>query len=166
MREERELIKDMMVLLECMDSGGLQRQADKLIGRAIELLAQPETEQEPKAWLYEYAVGSSFDASFTGEWKEAISRTKPDGTAKWYPTNFESTIRNLVPLYTSPPKREPPQTAREFYQRGDLKRDPVSDEEIIARYKAIDIENALYAPTYYAGFRDAEKAYGITGGGE
>jgi hypothetical protein len=38
---------------------------------------------------------------------------------------------------------------------------PLSDEEIIAKYKAIAVENALYVPTYYAGFRDAEKAHGI-----
>lgn len=45
MSEERELIKDMKILLECTYSDGLQRQADVLIGRAIELLAEPE--QEP-----------------------------------------------------------------------------------------------------------------------
>lgn len=44
MSEERELIKDMKILLECTDIGGLQRNADVLIGRAIELLAQPEQE--------------------------------------------------------------------------------------------------------------------------
>ena len=46
MSKERELIKDMKILLECTDMGGLQRNADVLIGRAIELLAQPEQEQE------------------------------------------------------------------------------------------------------------------------
>ena len=45
MSKERELIKDMKILLECTDMGSLQRNADVLIGRAIELLAQPE--QEP-----------------------------------------------------------------------------------------------------------------------
>ena len=45
-------------------------------------------------------------------------------------------------LYTAPPKRE-----------------PLSDEEVIAKYRAI----TLYAPSYYAGFRDAEKAHGIGG---
>ena len=44
MSKERELIKDMKILLECTDMGGLQRNADVLIGRAIELLAQPEQE--------------------------------------------------------------------------------------------------------------------------
>ena len=48
------------------------------------------------------------------------------------------------------------------YQQGrkSLKREPLSDEEVIAKYRAI----TLYAPSYYAGFRDAEKAHGIGGG--
>ena len=47
------------------------------------------------------------------------------------------------------------------YEQGrkSLKREPLSDEEVIAKYRAI----TLYAPSYYAGFRDAEKAHGITG---
>ena len=77
-----------------------------LLGDIQKLLAQPE--QEPVAWVYEYAVRSSFDASFTGEWKEEIWRTKPDGVVKGFnPTKLESTVRNLVPLYTSPPTRQP-----------------------------------------------------------
>ena len=50
MSKERELIKDMKILLECTSMGGLQRNADVLIGRAIELLAKPEPDQEPVAW--------------------------------------------------------------------------------------------------------------------
>ena len=46
MSKERELIKDMKILLECTSMGGLQRNADVLIGRAIELLAKPEPDQE------------------------------------------------------------------------------------------------------------------------
>jgi hypothetical protein len=94
-------------------------------------------EQVPVAWIYEWAVKSSFDGSFTGEWKEELSKTKPDGTVKGFsPTKLESTVRNLVPLYTIPPKCEPAQTAREMYQRGyakakdDLKREPLSDDWI------------------------------------
>jgi len=94
-------------------------------------------EQEPVAWIYEWAVRSSFDGSFTGEWKEEFSRIKPDGIVKGFnPTKLESTVRNLVPLYTIPQKREPAQTAREMYQRGyakakdDLKREPLSDAAI------------------------------------
>jgi hypothetical protein len=44
------------------------------------------------------------------------------------------------------------------------KREPLSDEEVIAKYRTIAVDNALYVPTYYAGFRDAEKMHGIGGG--
>jgi len=37
----------MKILLECTSMGGLQRNADVLIGRAIELLAQPEKKLQP-----------------------------------------------------------------------------------------------------------------------
>ena len=46
MSKERELIKDMKILLECTAMGGLQRNSDVLIGRATELLAQPKQEPE------------------------------------------------------------------------------------------------------------------------
>ena len=46
-------------------------------------------------------------------------------------------VTDVTPVYTAPPKREPSMTGREMYQRG-----------------------------YAAGFRDAEKAHGITGGEE
>ncbi len=45
-----------------------------------------------------------------------------------------------------------------------LKREPLSDQEVIAKYKDIALDNPLYVPSYYAGFRDAEKAHGIGGG--
>jgi hypothetical protein len=55
MSKERELIKNMKILLECSDMGGLRRNADVLINRAIELLAQPEqteqTEQDNSQYL-------------------------------------------------------------------------------------------------------------------
>lgn len=60
-----------------------------------------------------------------------------------------------------------PRQGLEEYKKGyyqaelDLKREPLSDEEVIAKYRAIAVDNALYVPTYYAGFRDAEKAHGI-----
>jgi hypothetical protein len=52
-----------------------------------------------------------------------------------------------VKLYTSPPKRK-----------------PLSNEEVIAKYKDIALDNPLYVPSYYAGFRDAEQAHDIGGG--
>jgi 16S rRNA G966 N2-methylase RsmD len=82
MSKERELIKDMKILLECTTMGGLQRNADVLIGRAIELLAQPEqapvlyrSKSFPKGWFYVEKIGD-----MTGE--------------------FE-------PLYLDPPTRKP-----------------------------------------------------------
>jgi hypothetical protein len=46
------------------------------------------------------------------------------------------------------------------------KREPLSNKEVIAKYKDIILNNPLYVPSYYAGFRDAEQAHGITGGEE
>ena len=67
----------------------------------------------------------------------------------------------VVPVYTTPPKREPSMTAREMYQRGyaaaerDLKREPLSDEEI----------NAINLPEKQCTLRELvrliEKAHGI-----
>ncbi len=130
MSAERALLRRVKVLLECSNMEPLQRQTDLIIGEIKELLAQPEqevyakgyaeamkqqvyeayesgrksalTEQEPVAWMYEFAVRSSWDASFTGEWKEEISRSKPitDGIVKGFnPTKLERTVRNLIPLY-------------------------------------------------------------------
>ena len=52
------------------------------------------------------------------------------------------------------------------YKQGvaDSKREPLSDEEVRAKYRDIALDNPLYVPSYYAGFRDAEKAHGIGGG--
>ena len=126
MNIEKELLKRMLDVLR-----GLEETHYDLYWDIQAELDKPE--QEPVAWIYEWAVRSSFDASFTGEWKEELSKTKPDGTVKGFnPTKIKSTVRNLVPLYTIPPKCEPAQTAREMYQRG-----------------------------YAAGVRFAEKAHGI-----
>ena len=130
MSKERELLRRVKVLLEFSNMEPLQRQTDLIVGEIIELLSQPEqevyakgyaeamkqqvyeayesgrksalTEQEPVAWMCEFAVRSSWDASFTGEWKEEISRSKPitDGIVKGFnPTKLERTVRNLIPLY-------------------------------------------------------------------
>ena len=64
MSKEIELIRDMKILLECTDMGGLQRQADVLIGRAIELLAQPEyIEEEWHQIGYEKGYKRGYDAA-------------------------------------------------------------------------------------------------------
>jgi cation transport regulator ChaB len=128
MSKERELLKEALKVLEW---NGIMGSHDTY-NSIKELLAQPEqeqeiyakgyaeamqqlvyeayesgrksalTEQEPVAWMWEFAVRSSWDASFTGEWKEEISRSKPitDGIVKGFnPTKLERTVRNLIPLY-------------------------------------------------------------------
>jgi hypothetical protein len=82
----------------------------------------------------------------------------------------------VIPLYTAPPKREPfgPEelmkqikTNRVFYQEGyaqaelDLKREPIEDGELEVWYSQHPW--AMEKQEYMWGFRDAEKAHGITG---
>ena len=148
MSKERELIKDMKILLECTDMGSLQRNADVLIGRAIELLAQPEQEQEPVAWKVIDKTNGEF----------MFSRIKPMERSYKYDV--------VIPLYTAPPKREPPMTQREAYQRGyaqaemDLKRKRITDEEIYNRCCAMDNS---YTCNFIDGVEWAEEHHGITG---
>jgi hypothetical protein len=75
--------------------------------------------------------------------------------------SYYANHKDYAPLYLAPPKREPAQTAREMYQRGyakakdDLKREPLSDEEI----------NAIDLPEKQCTLRELvriiEKAHGI-----
>lgn len=97
MSKEREILKKILMLYRkdksCMNCG---------TANEIQQLLAQQYEQEPVAWMYEFAVRSSWDASFTGEWKEEISRSKPitDGIVKGFnPTKLERTVRNLIPLY-------------------------------------------------------------------
>jgi hypothetical protein len=53
-------------------------------------------------------------------------------------------VTDVVPVYLTPPERE-----------------PLSDEDLIAKYNAIKKLGFTYEPSYFAGFRDAEKAHGI-----
>jgi hypothetical protein len=133
MSKERELLQRAVDLLDDYWKGGKTSDRNrKLFYDIKELLTQPE--QEPVAWITEWVQRYRYDS--TPIINRTVSFIKEDVPAVSNP--------NYIPLYTKPPKRE-----------------PLSDEEIIARYKAIDVENALYVPTYYAGFRDAEKAHGI-----
>jgi len=86
-----------------------------------------------------------------------------------YVLEEKSAIRGyVIPLYTAPPKREPPMTQREAYQRGyaqaemDLKRKHLTDIEISKGFKADDEATHLYS--YWAGVEFAEKHHGIGGG--
>ena len=106
-----------------------------------ELLAQPE--QEPEAWKVIDGANGEF----------MFSRVKPMERTYKYDV--------VIPLYTSPLK-----TNRVFYQEGyaqaelDLKREPLG----------LEIMDACGSEDYREGFKDgalyAEKAHGITGGGE
>ena len=53
-------------------------------------------------------------------------------------------VTDVVPVYLAPPKRE-----------------PLSDEDLIAKYNAIKKLGFSYEPSYFAGFRDAEISHGI-----
>ena len=151
-----------------------------------ELLAQPE--QEPEAWILEdkktgYRRQSAYKPTDLDEeacnviplytappvkseqepvaWKVIdgangefmFSRVKPMERTYKYDV--------VIPLYTSPLK-----TNRVFYQEGyaqaelDLKREPLG----------LEIMDACGSEDYREGFKDgalyAEKAHGITGGGE
>lgn len=74
MSKERELIKDMKILIECTSMGGLQRNADVLIGRAIELLAQPE-QDNPQYLLDQVARLTAENAMLKEKW--LAPRRKP-----------------------------------------------------------------------------------------
>ena len=100
MSKERALLVRAKVLLECVDTAPLQDQADLIIKEIQELLAQPEhivdvtdrVEQEPVGYLYK-------QMECTGEWATIFKVDKPYIT--WHD------IKDIVPVYTSPQKREP-----------------------------------------------------------
>ena len=95
-----------------------------------ELLAQPEQEQEPVGYLYK-------QMDCTGEWATIFKVDKPYIT--WHD------IKDIVPLYTAPPKRE-------------LLGDGITADMYRANKKA------THPDSYWAGVYDAEKAHGIGGG--
>jgi hypothetical protein len=98
-------------------------------------LDQPE--QEPVAWRWKKTSGWAYQ---------------------------ENSNNGGEPLYLAPPKREPPMTAREMYQRGyakaerDLKREPLSEDAICE----------VLLKKEWKGFVDLvriiEKMHGIGGG--
>jgi len=127
---ERELLKE---VLEYFDPLGLNTEhCGDLPERIKELLAQPE--QEPVAWMYEWEeIGGK-------EWTSVKNGKYPPIVEEEY------CMRNLRPLYTAPPTRE-----------------PLSDEEI---YK-LSLENFKGLLSDRINFvRAVEKAHGIGGGNE
>jgi hypothetical protein len=138
MSKERELIKDMKILLECTYIGGLQRNADVLIGRAIELLAQPETEQEPVAWMNDSGGCFLSDGNKYSE--------------------------NWTALYTSPPRRKPLSDEEIFeigYKAGfAIDQDESADYESDA-YGFLNEDGYVDNEPYFKLVRAIEKAHGI-----
>ena len=89
MSKERELLKQAIYFLEPLDwEDNVQDTCQNLINEIKELLAQPESEQEPVAWMYERQAG--------------------DFTARTLSVGFEENFDGITtPLYTSPPTRKP-----------------------------------------------------------
>ena len=88
---ERELLKE---VLEYFDPLGLNTEhCGDLPERIKELLAQPEQEQKPVAWIIQTEV--------EGKLLEWVCTNK-----KHYMEEHDS-IKEPIPLYTAPPKREP-----------------------------------------------------------
>ena len=107
---ERELIKDMKILLECTDMGGLQRRADVLIGRAIEILAQPEPRQDSHCYWCdgEYDAGARL-AQLEQE-PDLWVATNPWGVMElmWSePRGQVYANYKVTKFYRLPPTREP-----------------------------------------------------------
>ena len=85
-------IGDMMEFLDTPFNGST---GINLRNRIAELLAQPETEQEPAAWMWEEREYKGY----TGQYRTyGISREKPA---------LDGIIENIQPLYLAPPKRDP-----------------------------------------------------------
>jgi hypothetical protein len=105
-----------------------------------------------------------------------------------YATHLENDLRKELEELLAQPEQEPeawikvnketgyktqvayrPSTLKKGWEAiplyaGSPKRARLSDEEVRAKYRDIALDNPLYVPSYYAGFRDAERAHGIGGG--
>ena len=121
-----------------------------LYKKIYELLAHPESTQEPEAWILE------------------DKKTGYRRQSAYKPTDLDEEACNVIPLYTAPPKRESltPRQGLEEYKKGyaraeiDLKREPLSDEDVFRLYEESEYLGFL---AYRKGIKDAEKAHGIGG---
>ena len=86
-------------LLERVLTSELWSVKEELQAEIKELLSKPEQEQEqePAAWVCEEATKFDKDGYFDA-WETCFYLDKPDD---------DKSIKNVTPLYTSPPKREP-----------------------------------------------------------
>ena len=117
-----------------MQEGEPTKEYDLKLCKTKEVIDQPEqTEQEPVAWITEWV--QRYRHNDTPIIDRAVSFTKGDAPAVPNP--------NYIPLYTSPPKRE-----------------PLSDDEIVALWANKSPANEFEC------VRLVEKAHGIGGGNE
>jgi hypothetical protein len=98
-----------------------------------ELLTQPETEQEPVAWITEWV--QRYRHNDTPIIDRAVSFTKGEAPAVPNP--------NYIPLYLAPPKRE-----------------PLSEDEMYIGFQTA-IGNYIDLTSFIAGVKSAEKEHGI-----
>jgi hypothetical protein len=137
MNKERELLKECRLMLDNPINGTAGR---NLQIRITELIAQPEQEQEPVAWMYEW------DTTTTGQPTckyVNMGKDKPNVEA-----NFLA--RNFIPLYTVPQNQDLREALREALREGynqgfndgkylsSPKREPLSNEQ--KRLEAIAIK--------------------------
>ena len=94
MSKERELLKECRLMLDNPINGTAGR---NLQIRITELIAQPEREQEPVAWITEWV--QRYRHNDTPIMDRAVSFTKGGAPAVPNP--------NYIPLYTAPPKFRP-----------------------------------------------------------
>jgi hypothetical protein len=130
MSRERELLKEFIDFVDSYEFYPTERNIIwEIVSRTQELLAQPE--QEPVAWIIETEI--------YGKLSEWVCMDK-----KHYMEEHDS-IKEPIPLYTAPPKRE-----------------PITGIEISNGFKADD--EATHPYSYWAGVDFAEKHHGIGGG--
>ena len=122
MNKERELLE------RWVSQFGNLRHDFNLLTETKELLAQ--SEQEPVGYLYK-------QMDCNGEWATIFKVDKPYIT--WHD------VKDIVPVYTAPPKRE-----------------PLSGDKLDVLAEANITDEGIAG--YYLGFRDAEKHHGIGGG--
>jgi hypothetical protein len=130
MSKERELLERALQLIDDAYEGKIVL---SLCNEIKELFAQPEQEQEPVAWMYEWEeIGGK-------EWTSVKNGKYPPIVEEEY------CMRNLRPLYTAPPTRE-----------------PLSDKDVGKGFLLTDVWHRY--ESFIAGVRWAEHQHGIGGG--
>jgi hypothetical protein len=146
--------KEIELLKKILATGWLDHE---LSCEVEELLDQPESEQEPVAWMYEWHEG---DTESTSTYCGSEKPFQEDEVKPF----------NLRPLYEHPKSNElTPRQGLKEYKKGyaraevDLKREPLSEEESYHEAKRLyEAEDGLwYADGFVDGLKFAEKMHGI-----